>query len=135
MKVCRLSLLLTLLALCGTPAASDRMSPASDTGMCKSALLRERFHQSRLEAGTEQHNASVAEEVAGANEDAFLACPKQFMRELSGEDAETQQAVAHYFGLFEVERVASELSALQTDPEVGELVRERFARYLHAQRP
>lgn len=74
-----------------------------------------------------------SEELADANEAAFLKCPYPFLLALKNQARETQDGVVTYFGIrHPPPELGQELKKWKNHPQVGPLVRSRFAGFLDA---
>ena len=107
MRLCRSLAILAVLTVARSVHASEPesiFSVTDDARSCSGAAISRFFEWSVTESRKATYNATNAEALAQANEEAFLACPESFLRTLASADSRTQDAVSYYFGGFEIER-------------------------------
>ena len=87
-----------------------------------------------MTADARMHGTHPGEELAAANEQAFLRCPIEFMRGLNAQPAPTQQRVANHFGLqLEPWVLGAILAKLRANAEIGPLIEREFRSFLESE--
>ena len=78
---------------------------------CERKAMGELFQLSADFWNLPAFNATLAEELAGANESVIFKCPEEFLSTLEIASKELKEAVTYHIGLFEIEKLSCLLQA------------------------
>ena len=78
---------------------------------CETKRIRELFQLSADFGNLPMFNATLAEELAGANESVIIKCPEEFLSTLEIVSEELKDSVTDHMGLFQIEKLSCLLQA------------------------